>query len=443
MSITRSDNALRVRRSTLLRYGDFRRLIVAQFASQVSDAAGTVILAGLVIFLSNEGPATSQLVTMTSTSALPLLLAGPLSGFAADRFSRRSILFYGQLFRVLFALGFLVAAKLDLDVVLATFWALSLCIAKVLYTARYASIRHLVRHHELVAADSTSLTVGTIAGVIGGILGAGLLWSIGSIGFVLVALGHALSALVVRRVKASTGGGREHTMAGWREFFHHLKAPKLRYAMVTTGALRLLLGVVLTCLVSMGSSTGSHSPSVFATIMAASGLGTFLGTNTAERVNEVFKRKTAVVLIYLGTACVLMIMAAHTRPVMHFVGFGFCSFLFQNLRLCSDATVQSNSLSGAGGREFAFYDINHNLLFLIGILIGLVSPPGVDRHLIIGLCGVLSVFGGIVSSFLSRGEVADGDQAVRPPRSDAGLQIDRASQTARLRSKSTAVRAPG
>jgi MFS family permease len=427
----------------LLRYADFRRLIIAQFVSQVSDAAGTVILAGIVLFLSTDGPATAQLAAMISTSAVPLVIAGPLSGFVADRFSRRSILFNGQLLRVALAIALLIGSVLGLDALLFVIWAVALCVAKILYTARYASIRHLVRHHELVAADSTSLTMGTIAGVIGGILGAGLLWSIGSIGFVLVALGHALSALVVRRVTASTGGGREHSMAGWRAFFDHLNAPKLRYAMVTTGALRLLLGVVLACMVSMGSSAGGHSPSVFATIMAASGLGTFIGSNTAEWVNEVFNRKTAVILIYLGTACILVITAVHTRPVMHFVGFGVCSFLFQNLRLCADATIQSNSLSGAGGREFALYDINHNLLFLVGILIGLVSSPGMDRRLIIAVCGFLSVFGGIASLFLSRGEVSDDDEDVRTTRVDTHCQLDRTSQTARLRSKPTAVRAPG
>jgi MFS family permease len=203
------------------------------------------LLAGIVLFLSTDGPATSQLAAMVSTSAVPLVVAGPLSGFAADRFSRRSILFNGQLLQVVLTLALLIGSVLGLDALLFVIWAVALCVAKVLYTARYASIRHLVRHHELVAADSTSLTMGTIAGVIGGFLGAGLLWSVGSIGFLLVALGHGVSALVVRRVTASTGGGREHSMAGWREFFDHLRAPKLRYAMVTTGALRLLLGVVL------------------------------------------------------------------------------------------------------------------------------------------------------------------------------------------------------
>jgi hypothetical protein len=45
--------------------------------------------------------------------------------------------------------------------------------------------------------------------------------------------------------------------------------------------------------------------------------------------------------------------------------------------------------------------------------------------------------------FLSRGEVSDDDKDVRTARVDTHCQLDRTSQTARLRSKPTAVRAPG
>ena len=403
-SLTRTDNALHVRRRALLRYADFRSLLCAQFTSQASDAAGTVILAGLVFFLSTDGPATSQLVTMVATSALPILLAGPLSGFVADRYTRRGILFHGQVIRGLVSIGLLIGIFFGAATVMFLLWATSLCIAKVLYTARIASIRHLVRNHELVAADSASLTVGTIAGVMGGACGLGLVWWSGEFGFLFVAVGHGISAAIVRRISASTGGGSEHTIARWKDVVAHLRIPKLRFAMVATGTHRLLLGVVLACTAQLGDATNGGSATTFAAVMGASGLGAFVGTNTAEWVNERFSRRMTTLLAFLGTASTFMLMSIISVPWISLIGFGVSTFLFQNLRLCSDATIQSNALPGAGGREFALYDVNHNVLFLTGILIGLLAFTPDSGRLIIAVSATLSALGAVASLFMSRGE---------------------------------------
>lgn len=408
---TRPDHTLHVRRRTLLRYADFRRLLVAQFASQVSDAAGTVVLAGIVFFLTPEGPARSQLITMVATSAIPVVLAGPLSGFLADRFTRRGILFHGQAIRSIIALCLLTGSLAGAETVMFLLWAISLCIAKIQYTARVASIRHLVRNHELVAADSTSLTVGTIAGIVGGSSGLVVMWWLGEWSFIAVALGHVLSAAVVQRLSRVTGGGSEHAVARWNEVICHLRVPKLRYAMVTTGTHRLLIGVVLASVALLGDGGGTESSLNLASLMGATGLGTFIGTNTAEWVNEHFSRRVTTLLAFSGTAVTFMMMAAVGTAVPALVGLGVSTFLFQNLRLCSDATIQSNALAGAGGREFALYDVNHNLLLLMGILIGLVSFTTEIAAIIIAVCATLSALAAVASLLMSRDEftVADAD----------------------------------
>ncbi len=406
-TLTRSDNALHVRRRDLLRYSDFRRLLLSQFTSQASDAAGTVILAGLVLFLTPKGPATSQIATMVATSALPILLAGPLSGFMADRFTRRGIMFHGQMLRVVLVLGLLFAALFDVDPVMFVIWAVSLCTSKVLYTARLASIRHLVRNHELVAADSASLTVGTVAGVVGGGCGVALLWLIGPTGFVIVAIGHAMSALWIRTIAGSTGGGREHTIARWSEVLEHLRVPKLRYAMTATGLNRLLLGVVLACVALIGDGSNANSAVAFAAVMGASGLGTFIGTNTAEWVNEHFSRRMMTLLAFTSTAIMFTLMVIVDTRIAYLLGFGFSTFVFQNIRLCSDATVQSNAIPGAGGREFALYDVNHNLLFLVGLLIGLLTFDPTNGRVIIAVCATVSALSALAFLFMSRSENRD------------------------------------
>ncbi len=403
VQLTRADNALHVRRRDLLKYPDFRRLLMSQFVSQVGDAAGNVLLAGLVLFLDPEGPAASQLAAMAMSSALPIILAGPLSGFLADRFTRRGILFHGQILRSLLAIATLASLFLSVDAVTFVTWAATLCAAKILYTARIASIRHLVRNHELVAADASSLTVGAIAGVVGGAIGVALVWSIGSIGFLIIAAAHIASGLVIRRISGVTGGGHEHAIAQWRDVVRHLRVAKLRYAMTTTGTHRVLLGITFAC-ITIGADTSRNSASSLAAVVSASGLGMFMGTNTAEWVNEHFSRRVTAPFALGGSAAVLMIIGLVDTTAVALAGFAVCTFLFQNLRLCSDATIQSNAIPGAGGREFALYDANHNLLFIVGVLIGLFTYTPTNGPLILVACSTLSALMALVTIFMSRDE---------------------------------------
>ena len=403
VQLTRTDNALRVRRRDLLKYPDFRRLLIAQFISQVGDAAGNVLLAGLVLFLTPEGPATSQLAAMAMSSTLPILLAGPLSGLLADRFTRRGILFHGQLLRAMLSLILLLSLLVHVDAITFVTWAVMLCATKVLYTARIASIRHLVRNHELIAADASSLTLGAIAGVLGGAIGLALVWSIGSAGFLIVAAGHIMSGFVISHISGATGGGREHAIANWRDVLSHLRVAKLRYAMTTTGTHRLLLGITFAC-IALGTENSHNSASSLAAVVTASGLGMFMGTNSAEWVNEHFSRRITSLLSLGGSATVLMVIGLVDITAITLAGFAICTFLFQNLRLCSDATVQSNAISGAGGREFALYDANHNLLFIIGILIGLLTYQPTSDRLILVVCATLSALMALATMFMSRDE---------------------------------------
>jgi sugar phosphate permease len=130
----------------------------------------------------------------------------------------------------------------------------------------------------------------------------------------------------------------------------------------------------------------------------------FIGTNTAEWVNEHFSRRVTALFALGGSAVVLLMIGLVESRGVALAGFSVCSFLFQNLRLCSDATVQANAISGAGGREFALYDANHNLLFILGILIGLLSCMPSNARLILVVCSTLSAVTALAVIFMSRSD---------------------------------------
>lgn len=369
--LTRPDNVIHVRRLALLRYRDFRSLVLGQVVGQSADAAATVLLASIVLFSGDGGPSISRLIWLVATSAFPLVVAGPLGGVVADRFTRRRILVIGQLARSVLVASMLVMILLDRAGFVFLAWGAGLCVARILYTSRAASLRHLVRDHELVAADSLSLTVGSIAGALGGSLGVALAAGARSSGLAVVAVVHLISAVIFSSINSNIGGGRDHRPAGWHDTLERVREPKMRYAILATSSHRLFSGAVLAAVLLIGDSRANGSAVSYTAGIGACGIGTFIGSNTAEWVNEHFPRRSLTYLVFTASALVSSAMVLTHRSVIHLGGLAIVAFLFQNLRVCSDATVQSNAVSGSGGRAFALYDISYNLCFLVGILTGL------------------------------------------------------------------------
>jgi hypothetical protein len=63
------------------------------------------------------------------------------------------------------------------------------------------------------------------------------------------------------------------------------------------------------------------------------------------------------------------------------------SFLFQNLRVRSDATVQSNVSQSNIGHVFAAYDMLYNLAFIAGGILGIALSGSLSYSAVLG-CAV-------------------------------------------------------
>jgi MFS family permease len=127
----RSQTSVHVRRRDLLRFVDFRRLAVGQYISQTSDAATSVLIAQFVLFESATGPTATLLIQSVLTAAIPLLLAGPISGVIADKFSRRIILWYGQFLRAFLITCMLVSGYYGNKGVVLVLFACCMCLTRI------------------------------------------------------------------------------------------------------------------------------------------------------------------------------------------------------------------------------------------------------------------------------------------------------------------------
>lgn len=168
--LRRKSIAVHVRRRDLFKYIDFRRAMSAQFSSQTADALTTITLTNVLVFRFSSGPSLTAMTTTLIVSLIPLILVGPIAGDFADRFDRVLLLSRGHLLRALFTFVAILSAFEQPNIkrfIGYLCFCVLLGLTRILYTARATSLSYLVRRHELVAADSSSLILSVIAGATG------------------------------------------------------------------------------------------------------------------------------------------------------------------------------------------------------------------------------------------------------------------------------------
>ena len=404
-SFLRRQDSVHVTRRSLLRTGQFRRALIGQFISQTFDAACTLLLAKVFFFGTTGDPASSQVMSAAATAAIPLLLGGPIAGFMVDRFPRRALLVAGQATRAGFALLYLGLVITDAGHHVYFVAAASLCAGRVMYAARVASVRHLVRQHELVAADSLMLSLSTVAGASGAGLGAAAYVVAGPAGFMFVAVGQLLGAVVYAGLGVPLGGGREHVPASVRQVAAALARPKIRYAILATSSHRMAVGMIVAVTVLSSGSLPGPAEAQYGLAMGAVALGAFAATFSAEWLNEHLKRRAVSMLSFgaAATAVAFSVLAgsAGSRVACLFV----LGHAFQTLRVSADATVQKNAPRGSGGRVFTAYDTAYNGAYLLGIVLGAAFIPRSTPGTVLTWCTLWFVGAAAVFAVMSREEV--------------------------------------
>lgn len=371
LKIRRSSTAVHVRRRDLLSYPNFRFAISGQFFSQTSDALTSFTLAELLVFSFNKGPSLSAMAGTLSVSAIPLVVVSPIAGHLVDRFNRKAILQRGHLLRALITACALLATNSQFRIVGYVVFGLLLGLTRILYTARATSFPRLVRKHELVAADSTSLIVGVIAGS----TGAGIGMALGGnsvVALSIAVLGQSLASCLFGRISIDLGVGERQSSRGHLiPMFRQLAKPKTRYAMYATTSHRFILGICIASIALLVDSAYGLNTTGYVAVLGFSAAGSFCGSLTAEWFSEHFPRRSITVIAFSASSAVMLISCATASPQIGLLSIAVASFLFQNLRVRSDATIQANVSKTNIGHVFAAYDMLYNLAFIVGAIAGI------------------------------------------------------------------------
>lgn len=355
-----------------------------QLCSQSADALTTFTLAEVLVFGPLGRATTSTLVSTLCSAALPLVLAGPIAGRIADRLRREHILVRGHFLRSLLTVVAAASTVQGGRVIGFISLALLIGLTRILYTARATSIPQLVRRHELVGADSTSLILSVIAGALGAALGAVVAGTHPLVGFGLAATGQLVAAFFYRSISAPLGGGRSGRDCGPKVLLAQLVLPRTRFAVVATTSHRLLLGLSLASVAMMIDAKVQLSATGSVAVLGSGAAGSFLGSLSAEWATETFPRRTIAFLSFSLTALAMAISAVVANPFVGLCSLLCGSFLFQILRVRSDASIQANVDPSALGQVFATYDIVYNLAFITGGTVGVSLAPMAPFSMVVG-----------------------------------------------------------
>ncbi|WP_237389732.1 MFS transporter [Bacillus sp. USDA818B3_A] len=148
----------------------YRKLFLAGVVNGIGDRFSSVAVLTMLLRLTGSG----QAVGMTlAIRLIPFVFFGPLGGWLADRFSRKTILVTTDLIRVVFALSFLlVHSKEDLWIIyLNTFL---MAAGEAVYSpARKSAIPRLVKKENLIKVNSLEqVLIGIV--LIGGAFSGGI-----------------------------------------------------------------------------------------------------------------------------------------------------------------------------------------------------------------------------------------------------------------------------
>jgi hypothetical protein len=268
-------------------------------------------------------------------------------------------------------------------------FGLLVALTRILYTARASSLAQLVRKHELVAADSTSLILSVIAGAIGAGIGTGISGSLPIVALVVSGSGHICAAWLFSRISIPLGGGDQSAKhCDFRSLASQFASAKTRFAILATSLHRLMLGVCIASIALMVDRSYHLQTTGYVTVLGFSAAGSFAGSITAEWLSERYPRRSITVMSFVLAATAIGAAAVFENPRVGLVAVAICSLSFQNLRIRSDATIQANASKENVGRIFAAYDVLYNAAFLGGCATGILASGVLEYSEILSLVAV-------------------------------------------------------
>jgi len=421
---------------------DFRKLFAARLISQAGDGVFNAGFAAYAFFSAQSFPDPAAAVDAFAVLYLPYSLIGPFAGVLIDRWSRRQIIVYGALIRAaMVAIAGFVVLSGQTGVPLYVSALAVLGVNRFFLSAISAGTPHVVTADKLVMANAVAPTSGTVAGLVGGVLGFGVhlisggglagsaatLWFGGACYVVAGLLGARMSRDLLGPLateKGSTGSltaELRDVAQGLVEGLRHLNSRRrAAYALGAVGVHRALYGTLLVEALLLyrnyffhgsGNKALGHVTELVITSAIGFGLAAFV---TPPGVKRLTKDQWITTWLLIGGVTTLVLGPTFNQFAYLLLGFAL-GLSAQCVKICVDTTVQQTVDDRYMGRVFALYDMLFNVAYVVGPAIAVPFMPATGKSLsVIVAAGALYVAAAVAYAALTKTAAAPQSPPARP-----------------------------
>ncbi len=375
----------------------FRQLFTVRATGQFCDGLFQSALATFVLFSPERQPTAASIASAFAILYLPYSIVGPFAGVFLDRWSRRQVLFLGNLLRTVVVLGvalLTVAERSGIDLGIAVLVALG--INRFILAGLSAALPHTVSDKDLVTANAFSPTAGTLFAALGGLIGVVLRSAVGggdtgsTTILLLSAVGFTISGFLSLRmpktllgpdgskpgdtVGAVLHGFVEGAVALWQA------RPALRAVSVVT-IHRVAFGMVTVLAILLLRNTLNPATEPEAALKQLSLVvgGAAGGALIAAIVTPGLTRSigpvwwSSISLIIAGVVTPIGVGIA-TLPSLIIGGLAL-GLAGQAVKICADTAVQHRIHDDHRGRVFSLYDVVINIGLVLGVTLAAFTSP--------------------------------------------------------------------
>ncbi len=382
----------------------FTRLARTHAAAVAGDTLLALALANSLFFDIDPTAARSKVALYLALTFAPFVVVAPLIGPALDRAKggRRFMVIGANALRAVICL--LMIGDLDSLILFPEAFAV-LVLAKSYHVAKSAIVPTVVRSDdELVEANARLSFLSGIVTFAAAIPGGLAFLVAGSQGvLVLAVVVFAVAAVLAIRIPA-TQVAADHTSETERE---ELRGGGIILAASAMGLLRGIVGF-LTFLIAFALRTSDAPTYQFGLVIAASGIGSLLGSLVAPALRRNDTAEERILQIVLAITAVAGVLAAWGGGIVAAAALAMCvGIAASSGKLAFDSVVQRDAPDANRGRSFACFETRFQLTWVVGAFLPVViSIPMEAGFIVIAACAAFALFSYLAGlRGLARGEM--------------------------------------
>jgi hypothetical protein len=374
----------------------FGRLALAHGLLVAGDTLVTMALAGSLFFNISPGAARSKVALYLLLTMAPFAVVAPLLGPAIDRSrgGRRAMLLLSAAGRAV--LCFFMSDDLNKLLLFPEAFVV-LVLSKAYVVAKSALVPSTVTDDDgLVHANSqlalTAVVVGAVAAIPGGLL---LKFASGRWVLLLAAVAFAAGAVSALRLPKPVPLPGHEGAEG--KAVPAVDAP--RGVWLAASAMALLRGTVgfLAFLIAFNFRRDDAPSWWFGVAIAASMIGSLVGTLVAPRVRRVLREERILLAAVASVAVVGLLAALQGGGVWAAAVAGVLGVAAATAKLAFDSIVQRDAEASNHGRSFARFETRFQVAWVAGAFLPVVMPiplrAGFLLLFVAGAAGAISYAG--------------------------------------------------